>query len=464
VAALRLGAATVLGCGGGLLAAGVGAGPGTQAYTTDYSYNDATGLGWLSQETTPDGVTTQYAYNPAGEKTSVTNGAGDTTSYSDNSLGEQTKVTYPDGTATATGYDEAGDVTSTTSLDASGNTLATTSAAFDGEGDQLSATDAAGNSTTFTYDPTGLVTQETQPVSATSGITTSFGYDAAGNQTLYTDGNGSQWWDTYNTWGLQQSRIEPPTAAYTTPANSTFTLAYDADQNPVTETEPGGVTVSSTYKGQQQLVLVGGLVFEVPGGFGGVAGVVGVVGAGGGGGAAVVAPGEVLVGEDADGGAARGAQGDGIFVFEVGRVWGGGGHGDLEGLGVDHAQEGEGGLHLVGGGLGEAVGAGAGGGVAVGVGFGGRTGDDGVHGLLQLASGVDLGPSAVLVAPRRPAWFSGCINDFISQCVRWKVAPAWGGAAGEGSWRWGRRARTVRDDGFAGLPCPLSWANPEMID
>ena len=50
-----------------------------------------------------------------------------------------------------------------------------------------------GNTTTFTYDPTGSVTQEVQPVSAPSGITTSFGYDAAGNQTLYTDGNGNHW-------------------------------------------------------------------------------------------------------------------------------------------------------------------------------------------------------------------------------------------------------------------------------
>ncbi len=101
-------------------------------------------------------------------------------------------------------------------LDASGTTLSTTSAAYDGEGDQLSATDAAGNSTTFTYDPTGMLTQEVQPVSATSGITTSFGYDAAGNQTRYTDGKGNQWWDTYNSWGLQESRVEPSTSAYTT--------------------------------------------------------------------------------------------------------------------------------------------------------------------------------------------------------------------------------------------------------
>lgn len=54
-------------------------------------------------------------------------------------------------------------------------------------------------------------------------------------------------------WGLEQSRVEPSTAAYATAANSTFTLAYDADQNPVTETEPGGVTVASTYNNVGEL-------------------------------------------------------------------------------------------------------------------------------------------------------------------------------------------------------------------
>jgi YD repeat-containing protein len=225
-------------------------GGGTVPYITNYSYSAG---GWLSQETSPDLVTTKYSYDPAGEKTATANGAGDTTSYSYNSLGEQTEVANPDGTATATGYDGAGNVTSTTSLNASGSALAATSARFDGEGDQLSSTDADGSSTTFTRDPTGMVTQEVQPVTAATGITTSFGYDAAGNQTLYTDGNGSQWWDTYNSWGLEQSRVEPPAAAYTTAANSTFTLAYDADQNPVTETEPGGVTVASTYNNVGEL-------------------------------------------------------------------------------------------------------------------------------------------------------------------------------------------------------------------
>ncbi len=229
-------------------------GSGTASYTTSYAYNDNAG-GWLSQETSPDGVTTKYAYNTMGEQVSVTDGAGNTTGYGYDSLGRQTKVTYPDGTATKTGYDGAGNVTSATKLDSSGTTLSTTSAAYDGNGDQISETDAAGNNSTFTYDRTGLLTQEVQPVSATSGITTSFGYDAAGNQTRYTDGNGGQWWDTYNSWGLQESRVEPYTSTYNTAATSTFTTAYDADQNPVTLTEPGSspVMVTDTYNKVDEL-------------------------------------------------------------------------------------------------------------------------------------------------------------------------------------------------------------------
>ena len=151
-------------------------GSGTANYTTGYSYDDSAG-GWLSQLTSPDGVTTKYAYNPAGEQVSVTDGASNTTGYGYDSLGRQTKVTYPDGN------------------------------------------------------------------------------DAAGHQTLYTDGNGGQWWNTYNSWGLQESRVEPAAGSYNTAATSTFTTAYDADQNPVTLTEPGTspVTVTSTYNKLDEL-------------------------------------------------------------------------------------------------------------------------------------------------------------------------------------------------------------------
>jgi RHS repeat-associated protein len=238
-------------------------GSGSAAYTTDYSYGDGAGVdiggtgngGLLSQKQTMwDGtVTSSYGYDPAGEVTSATDGAGDVTSYGYDALGRKTKVTYPDGTATATGYDGAGNPVSVQQLDASGTVLATTSATYDGAGDQLSATDALGNSSTFTYDPTGLVTAEVQPVSATSAVTTSFAYDPAGNQTAYTDGNGNQWSDTYNSWGLQESRVEPFTSRYNSAATSTFTTAYDADGDPVSLTEPGGVTLASTYNNMGEL-------------------------------------------------------------------------------------------------------------------------------------------------------------------------------------------------------------------
>ena len=227
-------------------------GSGTAPYTTSYTYDDNAG-GFLSQVASPDGVTAAYSYDEAGERTAVTDGASNTTSYAYNSLGQETKVTFPDGTATATGYDGAGNPVSVQQLNASGTVLAATSAAYDGEGDELSATDALGNPSTFTFDPTGMVTAEVQPVTSSSAVTTSFGYDLNGHRTLYTDGNGQPWQYTYNSWGLPESRVEPSTTQYSSAANSTFTTAYNADGSPVTLTEPGGVTLTSTYNNVGEL-------------------------------------------------------------------------------------------------------------------------------------------------------------------------------------------------------------------
>jgi large repetitive protein len=101
--------------------------------------------------------------------------------------------------------------------------------------------------------PDGRMTSETQPVTSTSSITSSFGYDPAGNPTLYQDGNGNSWWKTYNSWNLPESEIEPPTAADPTAAQGTFTTSYDADGDPVTETEPGSISVTDTYNDMQEL-------------------------------------------------------------------------------------------------------------------------------------------------------------------------------------------------------------------
>ena len=224
--------------------------PSAAAYTTSYTYGTG---GWLSSQQSPAGVVTSYGYDTAGDNTSVKDGAGNVTGYGYDAAGRQTSVTYPDGTSSTSSYDEAGRLTGQAGLSASGTVLRSDSAAYDDNGNQVSATDYRGDTTTYTYDATGLMTAEVQPVSAASSVTTSFGYDAAGNQTRYTDGNGSNWQTTYNTWNLPESRIEPPTAAYTSPAQGTFTTGYDADGNPVSVTEPGGVSVTSSYNNMGEL-------------------------------------------------------------------------------------------------------------------------------------------------------------------------------------------------------------------
>jgi RHS repeat-associated protein len=235
------------------------ANPVTADDTAQYNYaTSATDPGgsWASSVVSPDGATTGYEYDAAGEVTSQTTGAaseGSTTSYGYNYLGLRTQVTYPDQGYEVTGYDATGDPVSAADHSSSGNVLRSASATYDGDGNLTSSTDFNGHTATFSYDPAGQLTSEIQPVSATSSITTSFGYDAAGNLTRYTDGDGSNSYYTWNTWGLPESKIEPPTAANYSAADSTWTTAYDENGRPATITEPGGVTVTDSYDNENQL-------------------------------------------------------------------------------------------------------------------------------------------------------------------------------------------------------------------
>ena len=230
--------------------------PSPASYTTTTSYAatsaDPSGT-WKSSVTSPDGVVNSYGYDAAGETTQVTDGAGNTTRYSFDALGRPTATVYPDGTSDTVSYDPAGNKVAQASLDASGHTLTTETASYNGEGQQLSTTDALGDTTAFTYDPTGTLTAETQPVTSSSGIITSFGYDAAGNQTRYTDGNGSNWITTYNSRDLPETQVEPATSQYTSAADSTTTVAYDGNGKPVSMTEPGGVALTYSYDSMDDL-------------------------------------------------------------------------------------------------------------------------------------------------------------------------------------------------------------------
>ncbi len=214
------------------------------AYTTSYGYDVA---GNRVSQTSPTGVVTRAGYNAIGETTSSTDGAGNTTSYSYNLDGNLTKTTLPDGTATAVTYDLAGRETGQSELNASGTVLRSESATYTPDGQVATSTDFRGDTSTSSYDATGMLTSQTQPVSASQSITVSYGYDLDGNRTALTDGNGNTTYSTYNPLGLPETITEPATAAHGTAADSQTTNIYDADGNLVTQDLPGGVQVDATY-------------------------------------------------------------------------------------------------------------------------------------------------------------------------------------------------------------------------
>jgi len=215
------------------------------AYTTSYAYDAA---GRLQKMTTPAGVSQSYTYNVAGEQRTSVDGAGQTTTSDYDGLGRTTKVTQPDGAYQTTTYDMLSRNTAGAAYASSGGTALTTSGqTYDAAGNVLTATDGRGTVTSFSYDPTGLVLSEKQPTSSSASITTSFGYDLNGNRTRFTDGRGNAFWTTYNAWGLPESSIEPATTAYSSAADRTYTMAYDAAGEAVSQTSPGGVVQTYAY-------------------------------------------------------------------------------------------------------------------------------------------------------------------------------------------------------------------------
>ncbi|OXM65635.1 LamG-like jellyroll fold domain-containing protein [Amycolatopsis vastitatis] len=235
--------------------------PSTLTATTTNSYAASAsnpGGAHLASTTTPAGAVTSYGYNALGETTSVTDPAGNTTRYGYSYLGERTSVTAADSTSAVTAYDQSSRPVQVTRKDATGAVLQQTSAAYDAGGRLTSSVDGRGTARTFTYDAGNRLASEIQPVSATASITTSFGYDAAGNRTRFTDGRGNPTITRFNAWNLPEALVEPATAAYTADADRTFTSVYDAAGRPVTQTQPGGVTVSAGYDDDGNLVSQSG--------------------------------------------------------------------------------------------------------------------------------------------------------------------------------------------------------------
>lgn len=231
--------------------------PTPVTYTVQYRYGDTKRTchqapltddpGWATQTRTPGNVVTSSVHNKAGEVVQSFDGAGKDTDYTYDGLGRQSRVTLYDGSYTEPVFTLAGQVTKVREFSSTSVELPTGSTRYDRAGRVVGAMDNLQHETTFTYDASGMLVSQTQPLSATDSITSSFGYDLTGRPTRFTDGRGNATWTTYNSWGLPESTIEPATTAHPNAADRTFTTVYDTAGRADRMLSPGGVSVEFDY-------------------------------------------------------------------------------------------------------------------------------------------------------------------------------------------------------------------------
>lgn len=232
--------------------------------TTTYGYD---GSGNRIRQTSPLGEVTTWTYDGSGRMTSMVDPRGNVsganpakyrTSYSYDTLDHVVKVTDPLGHTTVTAYDPAGNKTSVT--DANGNTTTygydaadhltsvidplgnTTGYSYDATGNLITRTDANGHQTSYQYDPADRLTQRTDPL----GRKTAYQYDANGNRTQVTDANGVVTTNTYDA-------LNRRTATSYSDGTPGVSFTYDANGNRTGMTDAGG-SVSYTYDGENELL------------------------------------------------------------------------------------------------------------------------------------------------------------------------------------------------------------------
>ena len=252
----------------------------TFSYGDDYSTSitDARGHTWryaydqngnLASETNPDGETTSYANDDAGNTTSVTDALGNVLNIGYDGSSNPTSFSLPGGATSSAAYNALGDPTSltdglgntsTVAYDAQGNPTLVTRAdgskasySYNSQGLPVSYTNPSGATTSFSYDALGNLTASTSPL----GEISSYGYNAAGNVTSFVDPRGNvpganpadyRWHETYDDAGDLTSLTDP--------LGDTTSFSYDAVGNLVSRTDADGHTTSYAYDAANRLVTV----------------------------------------------------------------------------------------------------------------------------------------------------------------------------------------------------------------
>lgn len=267
---------------------------------TTYAYEAEPGE--LTAVADPDGGTSRYGYDSAGNRTNVTDPDGNTTTYTYDTDGNLTSTVAPIGKSdgdpaahtTSSAYNADGELVSETdplghvtgyAYDANGNRMSVTDAAghttkraydadnelievtrpdgsvlkteWDPDGTMTKQIDAAGHATTYTHDPLNRLVSVTDPdghVTSESydadglrtatinaeGEATEYGYDAAGELTSigYTDGSTPDVTESYNADGERTEMTD---------GSGTSSFTYDSLGHMTSATAGAGVTASYSY-------------------------------------------------------------------------------------------------------------------------------------------------------------------------------------------------------------------------
>jgi RHS repeat-associated protein len=221
--------------------------------------------GLPTSQTDPDGNTTDYTYDEAGQLAVTVAPAVSAETYGSaavqvrpvatagyDTFGEQTQSQDPDGNIVNTVYDAEGNRVSQTLPNytppgSSTPITATTVWAYDKEGQLLSEQDPLGHSTAYTYDQLGDVATQT----AADGGLTHQTYDLIGEPLTVTDASGAQSESTYDFMGRQVTgtMLEryPSTRTLTTNYSYASSLNNPGGGNLASVTSPDGATTSYTY-------------------------------------------------------------------------------------------------------------------------------------------------------------------------------------------------------------------------
>jgi RHS repeat-associated protein len=205
-------------------------------YKTSYSYDAA---GRTLTETDPLGNVSTYAYDNAGNRTSITDARNKTTGYTYDAANRLLTVTASDTGVTMYSYDAVGN-----KITEKNPNNQTTTYTYDANNRLASSTTPLGNKTTYTYDASGNLTKQVEPRGNVTGANpddyaTTSTYDAAGRLLTETDPLGNTTTYTYDAVGNKTSVKDAN--------NHSTSYGYDGLNRLSSVTAPGGAVTAYTY-------------------------------------------------------------------------------------------------------------------------------------------------------------------------------------------------------------------------